>query len=346
MNAINQSVIVSDNNICAPVLNKTQAKRKMTSLSNKISKQEFELDQLRNALSFLRSEFPEPAEKAKGRPKKASAKGPKKAQEDPTDDLFAKMVSDNINKTSSILSPINECDNGNGEINDDEYVDLVLVPVAVTPELPVKQKKHTLSKEEKEAKKLELEEAKKVALEEKKHQLEQEKELKKLQLEQEKELKKLALEQAKEAKKQELEAAKEAKKHQLEQEKELKRLQLEAKKLALEQEKEAKKLALEAKKAPKAPKEVKEKAPKKEKATKKETEVTVEKTEIQTEPVKLTVTWAIVGNIKYLKSTAGVLYNPETKEAIGIHDEESNTIKPLPEEEDDEEMEEDGYDSN
>lgn len=305
MNAIDQSVIVSDNNICAPVLNKTQAKRKMTSLSNKISKQEFELDQLRNALSFLRSEFPEPAEKAKGRPKKASAKGPKKAQEDPTDDLFAKMVSDNINKTSSILSPINECDNGNGEINDDEYVDLVLVPVAVTPELPVKQKKHTLSKEEKEAKKLELEEAKKVALEEKKHQLEQEKELKKLQLE--------------------------------------------AKKLALEQEKEAKKLALEAKKAPKeakAPKEVKEKAVKKEKATKKETEVTVEKTEIQTEPVKLTVTWAIVGNIKYLKSTAGVLYNPETKEAIGIHDEESNTIKPLPEEEDDEEMEEDGYDSN
>ena len=42
-----------------------------------------------------------------------------------------------------------------------------------------------------------------------------------------------------------------------------------------------------------------------------------------------------------------MLYNPETKEEVGIWDPETKTIKELPEEEEsDEEEEEEGYETN
>ena len=46
----------------------------------------------------------------------------------------------------------------------------------------------------------------------------------------------------------------------------------------------------------------------------------------------------------YLKSSVNILYDPDTKEEIGIWDPETNTIKDLPE--DDDEEEEDSYDTD
>ena len=124
----------------------------------------------------------------------------------------------------------------------------------------------------------------------------------------------------------------------------------------MEQEKAAKKAALEQEKATnKAP--TKEKAPPKERVSKKVTKAEkAAKDEedsrpcpafVEPPPVKLTVTWAVVDGTKYLKAASGVLYNPDTKEAIGIHDEEANTIKPLPEEDcDEDEMVEEEYDDS
>lgn len=43
---------------------------------------------------------------------------------------------------------------------------------------------------------------------------------------------------------------------------------------------------------------------------------------------------------KYLKTADNTLYNPETKEAVGIWDSETNTIKEMPEEEDEDNDEE------
>ena len=51
----------------------------------------------------------------------------------------------------------------------------------------------------------------------------------------------------------------------------------------------------------------------------------------------------ICGKI-YLKSSANILYDPDTKEEIGIYDPETKTIKDLPD--DDDEEEEDSYDTD
>jgi hypothetical protein len=59
-------------------------------------------------------------------------------------------------------------------------------------------------------------------------------------------------------------------------------------------------------------------------------------------PVKVTVTRIKIDDQTYLKSAAGILYNVETKEEVGLHDEATNTIKPLPDDDEDE-LEEDEY---
>jgi hypothetical protein len=62
---------------------------------------------------------------------------------------------------------------------------------------------------------------------------------------------------------------------------------------------------------------------------------------------KVGVTRMAFGGIQYLKSENNMLYNPETKEEVGIWDPETKTIKELPEEEEsDEEEEEEGYETN
>ena len=140
-----------------------------------------------------------------------------------------------------------------------------------------------------------------------------------------------------------------------EEEKEAKKLEKEAKKLEkeaeLEAKKEAKKLELEAKKAEREAKRKQEKAEKAaaKKTTKKETKkvaVKEDPKEVVEEaktPEKVTVTRATINGKQYLKSSNNILYDPESKEEVGLWDPESKSIKELP---DDEEEEEEEYEED
>ena len=152
-------------------------------------------------------------------------------------------------------------------------------------------------------------------------------------------------------------AAKEAKKQQLEAEKIAKAEKIAADKLAKEQKiaedlaaKEAKKQQLEADRIAKEQKKAEPKAvAKKPEAKKPEAKkpVAVEKAvekAVEAPKTKVTVKRITIEGKQYLKTANNMLYDPETKEERGIYDPETNTLKPLPDESD-EEVEEDGYDS-
>ena len=191
---------------------------------------------------------------------------------------------------------------------------------------------------------------------EKKQELALQKEKKALEKKQQKEAADLAKkESTKKQKEEEKLAAKEAAKKQKEEEKlaakaallKQKEEEKAAAKEALLKQKEEEKAALkkqkdEEKAALKEPKVVKEKVVK-EKAVK-EPKAKAEKVADDAElpPVKVTVTRIKIDDQTYLKSAAGILYNVETKEEVGLHDEATNTIKPLPDDEE-EELEEDEY---
>ena len=156
-------------------------------------------------------------------------------------------------------------------------------------------------------------------------------------------------------------AAKEALLKQKEEEKAALKKQKDEEKAALKKQKDEEKAAL---KEPKVVKEkvVKEPKAKAEKVVKekvvKEKKTTDKKTKddysperqspaflpnpAELPPVKVTVTRIKIDDQTYLKSAAGILYNAETKEEVGLHDEATNTIKPLPDDEE-EELEEDEY---
>jgi len=192
---------------------------------------------------------------------------------------------------------------------------------------------------------------------------------KKLELDKEKEsrsemksedkLSKLAEEkQAKDAKALKLAAEKEEKAAKLAAEKEEK-----AAKLAAEKEEKAAKLAAEKaeKEAKKAPKKVTEKKVTEKKVTEKkviEKKVTEKKVtkvakseenadpKVSSEaPKKVTVKRITIEGKQYLKTAENLLYDPETKEEVGIYNEATNSIKALPEDSDDE-IEEDGYETD
>ena len=97
----------------------------------------------------------------------------------------------------------------------------------------------------------------------------------------------------------------------------------------------------------KEPKEKVVKEPK-EKASKEKNVIKNDKKDSKEEadeaPVKVTVTRIKIGDQEYLKSAANILYNPETKEEVGLYDVDSNSIKALPDD-DEEELEEDTYES-
>ena len=165
------------------------------------------------------------------------------------------------------------------------------------------------------------------------------------------EAKKAALEADKAEKKAALEAEREAKKAALEAEKEAKKAALEAdkaqKKAALEAEKEAKKAALEAKKAEKPQKTAKpQKAAKKsEKAEKAEEQeqVAAEEPSPATTPAKVSASRVKIDGVEYLKTSANILYNPATKEPVGLWNPATKEIEERPEDSDEEE--EDDYES-
>ena len=60
---------------------------------------------------------------------------------------------------------------------------------------------------------------------------------------------------------------------------------------------------------------------------------------------KVTVSRITINDIKYLKSSTNILYNPDTREEVGLYDPETKTIKALPDDEE-EEMTEDTYESD
>jgi hypothetical protein len=133
-------------------------------------------------------------------------------------------------------------------------------------------------------------------------------------------------------KKEQEKMAKELEKQKKAAEKELEKEKKEAEKKAAKEAKEAeKKAATEAKKLEK-------KAPKAKAANKVEAKVE------EDAPVKVTVKRVKIGDQEYLKSSANILYNPVTQEEVGIYDEATNSIKPLPDDEE-EELEEDNYDN-
>jgi hypothetical protein len=174
-----------------------------------------------------------------------------------------------------------------------------------------KQTKAKLSDEEKAAKKAALEEERALKKAEREAKLALERE--------EREAKRAAEKQEREAKrdaeKQEREAKRAADKLEREQKKA-------AEKAAKEAEKSSQKLVANPEPAP-APAPAPEPAP---------------------AQAKVSVTRIQIAGKAYLKSSSNILYDPATKEEIGIWDPESKTIKELPE--DDEEVEEEDYDSD
>jgi|688.fasta_scaffold274499_1 flagellar biosynthesis GTPase FlhF len=193
---------------------------------------------------------------------------------------------------------------------------------------PVKQTKAKLSDEEKAAKKelLEAERAAKKAEREAKLALEKaEREAKRKAEAEEKKAEreaKLAAEKAE----------REAKRAQEKAEREAKRAQ---EKAAKEAEKAAKGKKTEpvATPAP-APTPLAEPAP-----------APVEKPAPVAAPAKVSVTRIQIAGKAYLKSSTNILYDPQTKEEVGLWDPETKTIKDLPEEEEEEEEEEE-YESD
>jgi len=145
-----------------------------------------------------------------------------------------------------------------------------------------------------------------------------------------------------------MEAEKEALKLKKEAEKEAAK---EALKLKKEAEKEALKLKKEAEKAEE--KKEKKEPKKKQEAVAQAVAQVEEKKEVLKEGFgersslivapKITVTRFEFEGKQYLKSSENILYDPKSKEELGIWCEESKTIKELPEEEDDEEMDEESY---
>ena len=70
----------------------------------------------------------------------------------------------------------------------------------------------------------------------------------------------------------------------------------------------------------------------------------VEAEEPAAAPKKVTVKRITIDGKQYLKTAENLLYDPDTKEEMGIYDPATNTIKELPDDSDDE-VEEDGYSS-
>lgn len=142
---------------------------------------------------------------------------------------------------------------------------------------------------------------------------------------------------------------------------EAKKAEREAKKEAEKAEKEAKKAEEKAKKAQeKAEKEAQEKAEKEAKKAQKaaeksnksspvspvttETKAEEKKTEEPPKKKMGVVKIDIDGTTYYLNKETKIVYNPNTKEEVGTYDEVNKKLIPLPEEED-EEIEEEGYET-
>ena len=132
-------------------------------------------------------------------------------------------------------------------------------------------------------------------------------------------------------------AAKELKAAKLIEDKELKAAKVAAELVAKE------KKAAEPKKV--VEKKVAAKKPEAKKAAAKAVEVKKAEVEAPAVSKKVTVKRITINGKEYLKTVDNLLYDPETREEMGTYDAETNTIKALPDDDDDE-IEEDGYDTD
>ena len=186
---------------------------------------------------------------------------------------------------------------------------------------PVKAKKAKLSDEEKAAKKAALEE---------------ERAIKKAEREA-----KLALEKAEREEKRKAEA--EVKKQEREAKIAAEKAEREAKRLAEKAERDAKKAAEKALAEQK--KEAKSKKAPEGKAAKEEPKAApAPPAAAAPAPTKVSVSRIQIDGKSYLKSSTNILYDPNTKEEVGLWDPESKTMKELPDAE--EEEEEEDYESD
>ena len=344
----NSSISFEMSSVVDVVVGPKSNKRRINFLTSKIeelSSELLQLEALEEEFEAFRSS--KVTKRTKGRPQA------KKVVEDEVD-LFANLVKEVVSSS--------EDNNNDGSsevpvVSKPETAEPVPAPAKkekVVKEKVVKEKpvKHVLTEEEKAAKKAELDAEKLEKAAAKKLQLEQEKianaEMKKAQLEADKVLK--AQEKAsmaaadKESKKVQLEQEKaakaEAKKAQIEAEKALKTQVLYEAKMAAAlkklEAKQFKEMEQEKKKALKA-------KPATNKKSKAETPVVV--SEVTAPVEKVTVSRITINDIKYLKSSTNILYNPDTREEVGLYDPETKSIKALPDDEE-EEMTEDTYESD
>ena len=300
-------------------------------------------------------------EQKRGRPK---SKIVKQVEAATVEDLFATLVNDDtVSLADTEIMTDSEDEGESAESAEAVAAEAVRVE-AVRAAAEAKKSELAAEKEARVSMRCEETEQKKCEKEAKLQQLAAEKEAKLQQLAAEKEAKLQQLAAEKEAKAQQLAAEKEAKQkekeaklQQVAAEKEAKLQQLaaekeaKAKQVAAEKEAKAKQVAAEKEaklKQVAAEKEAKAdklgKAPRKQAV--KETIVKAPKVEEEEEPtVHVSVKSITINGTVYFKTKENVLYNPETKEAVGIYDEATNSIKELPEESDDE-LCEDEYDSD
>jgi hypothetical protein len=325
----NSNSVVESEAMNANVTQKSNGRR-IGFLRRKIIELQDELDTL------LALEPVKVSKNVKGRPKSVKKLSP---QQEADDDLFANLVDEMWSETTPDVKKFN--------ISTEELVvEEESVAVSVVKKAPVKkEKKHVLTEEEKAAKKAALAEEKKLKKEAEKAAAAEEKKLKK---EAEKAAKKS--ESAKKAaatraaNKLALKAAATA--NDSDNESTNKEAVAPLANEVVENEVVAPEVAplvtkAVTKTATKAVTKTATKAVTKT-ATKAVPEVEVE---VEVKPTKVTVSRITIGDIKYLKSNTNVLYNPDTKEEVGMYDAETNSVKPLPDNEDDE-ISEDEYESD
>ena len=271
----------------------------------------------------------EETEQKRGRPK---TKITKKVEAATVEDLFATLVNEELENVESINST-------------------VVMSASDEEELKEKEAKLAADKEAKEAKLAADKEAK---LKEKETKLAADKAAKEAKLAAEKEAKesKLAAEkEAKEAKLKEKEAKlaadKAAKEAKLAAEKETKEAKLAAKEAPKEKVQKEKvqkeKVVKEKVQKEKVVKESKKEEVQKEKVVKESKKE--ETKEVEETPTKVSVKRITIDGKEYFKTSANILYDPETKEEVGLYDAETNSIKELPDDSDNE-LQEDEYDSD
>ena len=329
------TVAMSMSSVVVDLVPKSQTRR-IKNLRSKLSALEKDLaeaEKENEAFESLRSKNVTKRER-KGRPKVAKVA-------DESEDLFANLALNSVVQVDDVVQ-VDHLNSNVDHLNSNVVEEVIANLVAAAPKSKSskpKAPKHVLSDEEKALKKAELDAekaAKKIELAE----------AKKLQLAAEKAEKEAMAIADKESKKKELEDAKiakaEAKKQELETAKALKKQELDAAKALKKAEEKAKKDALKPVKATPASK----KSKKTDAATTSSATTTTACAAAEDAPVeKVTVSRITINDVKYLKSSTGVLYNQETKEEVGLYDEETGTIKPLPDDED-EEVTEDTYDSD